>query len=190
MAQVTQIQFAAVDRARAALKQYEEATGEALNVDPALMVESVAKERFTLSATERPFLENMMDQAQLLAQFVGQSDWTILVGPTTSSFITSDAAFVSVPPRDRDLTATGSGYELPGVIHYFSLTERMCLELRHGYSGYRYQHVDRRYMRAVNRNIAANSDRFVIGRADRHLETPVKDCGLIKWTIPVASRLT
>jgi hypothetical protein len=108
MKEMMKVQFANVDRARQALNLYTEQTGEILAAAPESFVESIAQQRFRLKATERPFLEHMMRLAGSLAEFVAESDWTTLVAPSTSGFITSDSAFVSVPPRDADLATTGS----------------------------------------------------------------------------------
>lgn len=174
------VQFANVERVQSALHHYQEATGESLNVEAASMVDSIATNRVRIraAATERPFLESMFDQAKLLAGFVAKSNWTILISPPGAGFISSDVPLVSLPPPNLDLTDTGIGYGIPGGINYFALSNKMCLEMRFGGYCYRYVNVDRRYVRMVNRNIAATSDRFVISSSDRQIKSIVDDCGL------------
>ena len=181
------LEFLNVDRAKATLERDSKSMKEAAALDPEVMVKYVNSPDFNIEATERPFLETMVRSGRELAEFIANSDWTLLTTPATSAFITSDNAFVPLPPRSLDLSKIGSGYGIPGTVNYFPVTKHTCLKLRYGGSGYRHRSTDGRFVRAVNRNIAATADRFIIGPSQRQLESLVEDCGIDK--MPYSERV-
>jgi hypothetical protein len=69
----------------------------------------------------------------------------------------------------------GMSYGVPGATSYFPMTQAICLRVRHGDYGFSYQNVDSRTVRTVNHNIAANSDRFIMGPYLRQLEAIVEE---------------
>ena len=71
----------------------------------------------------------------------------------------------------------GVGYGVPGVANYFPLTGRLRVRFRRTSHAFRYQSVDSRTVRVVNHNIAANSDRFIIGKELWQLEAIVQKSG-------------
>jgi len=173
------LQFLNVDRAKDTLERDSKVI-DVTGLDPEGMVKYVSSPNFSVEATERPFLEMMFHIGNGLAQFIANSDWTILIGPVTSAFITSDNAFVPLLPRNLDITKIGSGYGVPGTVNYFPLTKRTCLELRYGDTGYRQRNVDGRFVRTINRNIAATAERFIIGSSERQMRSLVRDCAIDK----------
>jgi Protein of unknown function (DUF4238) len=100
MEQAMQMQFANVDRATTILKEVAEWSGKPVEVEPASMVKAVRQRGIKITATERPFLQNMFEISTRFAGWMGQSaDWSFLVAPTTHPFILCDHPFTSVPPE-------------------------------------------------------------------------------------------
>lgn len=173
--QYARVQFATMERATAALERLEAQTGHHISASPESMVDSILNRKIRFTATERPFLEHMLRHAEVLSQWIEDAEWTILVAPQSSGFIVCDHPFVSVPPEGA--TLEGMGYGVPGARSYFPLTERLCLSLRHGDFGYAFRSLDSRTVRVINHNIAANSDRFIMGPNARQLEAVINKSG-------------
>ena len=71
----------------------------------------------------------------------------------------------------------GVGPGLPGVVSYFPITKRLCLKLHYARFAMRYWDIDSLYVRLVNRNVAANSERFIMGCDKQQLEDIVVSSG-------------
>jgi hypothetical protein len=175
MDQAMRMQFANVDRATATLNELAAWSGETVELEPASMVKAVLNKEIKIAATERPFLENMFEMAARLGGWMGDADWSFLVAPTTHPFILCDHPFTSVPPEGIALDGVGPG--LPGVVSYFPITKRLCLKLYYGRFAMRYWDIDSLYVRLINRNIAANSERFIMGSNRQQLEDIVLSSG-------------
>jgi hypothetical protein len=173
--QAARIAFATQERAARVLGQLEKAIGEPSGVTPESMVEAVQGRRLTLKATERPFLQNMIQQSESIAKVIESLDWQVLIAPGSSGFITSDNPLVLVAPKefDSERFGDGIGFGIPGAIKYFPLTRRLCLRLGDLDSGFVYTNVDSEMVRVVNHNVAAHSDRFIIGPDRNQLESVI-----------------
>jgi hypothetical protein len=71
----------------------------------------------------------------------------------------------------------GVGPGLPGVVNYSPITKRLCLKLYYGQFAMRYWDIDSLYVRLVNRNVAANSERFIMSSNKQQLEDIVASSG-------------
>jgi len=174
MEQALRMQFANVDRATAAFSQLAK-TGKKVDVDPASMVKAVLNREIKIAATERPFLENMFEMALRLAGWMGRADWSFLVAPMSHPFILCDNPFTAVPAEGMALEGVGPG--CPGVVNYFPITKRLCLRLYYGRFDTRFWDIDSLYVRLVNRNVAANSERFIMGSNRHQLEDIISSSG-------------
>jgi Protein of unknown function (DUF4238) len=106
---------------------------------------------------------------------MGRADWCFLVAPTTHPFILCDHPFTSVPPQGIPLDGIGPG--LPGVVSYFPISKRLCLKFYFGEFATKFLDIDSLYVRLVNRNVAANSERFIMGTSREQLEDIVVSTG-------------
>jgi len=174
--ELSRITFANVQRAKAVMEQHERETGEALQVTPESMVESVQGEKFEIVATETAFLTNMMEQAMSLTRVLLRVDWEVLVACEGTGFIICDCPVVVVPPRGSDQV----GFLVPGSAKYFPLSRHLCLRLGEPGKSRRRRRIDKEAVRIVNQNIAANSERFVMGPSKVQLENIVSRSGSAK----------
>jgi hypothetical protein len=170
------MQFGTLKRAESALKELESQNGES-DISAEAMVDAVVNKKVKAKANETAFLRHMFEQANTLGLWLEDSQWTFLVAPHSSGFIVCDHPFVSVPAEGTVLD--GMSYGVPGATSYFPITQALCLRVRHGDYGFSYQNVDSRTVRTVNHNIAANSDRFIMGSNRRQLEAIVEKSGCV-----------
>jgi hypothetical protein len=167
--ELNRIAFANVERAKALMERYARDTGEAMNVTPESMVEMVRGKHVEITATEVPFLTNMIEQSMSLARLLIRFDWEVLVAPDETSFIICDCPVVVVPPKG----SVQVGFAVPGTAKYFPLSRHQCLRVGKQGRMRRHKRVDKETVRIVNQNIAANSERFIMGPSRVQLENVV-----------------
>lgn len=167
--ELSRVSFANVERARALMERYARNTGEPMKVTPESMVEAVQGKHIEITATEVPFLTNMLEQSMSLARLLLRLDWELLVASDETGFIICDCPVVVVPPNgSRDV-----GFVVPGSAKYFPLSRDLCLRLGDPGTVRRRRKIDKETVRTVNQNIAANSERFVMGPSKVQLENVV-----------------
>lgn len=150
---------ASVGRMRSVLEGYARATGKSVDVSAESMVEAVRGGHIEVVATEQPFLQGIFTQAENISAVIEQLDWQILMTPPDTGFVICDSPVVVVPPRGvKDV-----GFLVPGTVIYFPLTYSYCLRLGHAGRSFSYRKVSKETARIINHNIAANSERFVMG---------------------------
>ena len=160
------IAFTNVERAQAVLENIARDTGEPVTVTPESMVEWVQGKHFKIKATEAAFLTTMLEQSVSLSKLLGRLDWEILIASDETGFILCDCPVVVVPPKGgKDV-----GFLIRGSAKYFPLTRRLCLRLGDRERSRRVRKIDRDVVRIVNQNIAANSERFIMGPSREQLE--------------------
>jgi hypothetical protein len=137
------------------------------------MVDAILNKRIKPVATERPFLDQMFRMGVEFGQLIMRSQWLILEAPQSSGFITSDDPFTIVPPRGSSQV----GVAVPGTALFYPINKRYCVQLRFPGSGINFLKIDSNGVRIVNHNLAANSERFVIGSNRTQLEAVVKRSG-------------
>jgi hypothetical protein len=173
--QYIRIGFSDVERARQLIANYEKGTGEKMGPIAEELVEVVRSGGISVEATETGFLSLMTGAARDLAEVVNRVRWCVLEAPAKTGFITCDDPFVTVPPpSNKD---NGVGIALPGSKSYFPLTRRFCLEvepLPHTVTG---RKTGAHGTRLINKNIAANSDRFILGPDESQLRAIVNSSG-------------
>lgn len=171
--ELCRVAFANVERAQSILEQVERETGKVINLTPESMVESIREKHFEIVATETTFLTTMTDQAMRLSKILQHLDWEMLIASDETGFIVCDCPVVVVPPKgSRDV-----GFMVPGSAKYFPLSRQLCLRL--GEPGKRrwLRKLDKDGVRTVNLNIAANSERFIMGPSRIQLENVVNRSG-------------
>jgi len=165
--------FANVERAEQVLKKYADETGKPIDVSPESMVEFVHGNHMKVSATEIAFLKSIIRQAASLSHLIKNLDWQILEADAATGFIICDSPVVVVPPK----SIAAVGFAVPGSVKYFPLTRRLCLRLGDFGSGVAVRAIDRETVRIINQNIAANSERFIMGPDRAQLEILVGRSG-------------
>jgi hypothetical protein len=171
--QLSRMSFANVERAKAIIERYERETGESLNITPESMVADIQGKHLQFVATEVPFLTNMLEQAVNLSKVITGLSWEILIAPDDTGFIICDCPLVVVPQKGR----INVGFLVPGCVKYFPLTRRLCLRLGEAGKTRKHRRVDKKTVRIINQNIAANSERFIMGPSRLQLENVVTRSG-------------
>ena len=174
--ELSKVAFANVDRARSLMERYAGDTDIPSTVTPESMVQFVHGDHFQVVATETAFLANMMKQATRLTEVLLQLDWEVLIASRETGFIICDCPVVVVPPKGEEQV----GFAVPGSAKYFPLSRHLCLRLGDPGRRRRLRRLDKESVRIVNQNIAANSERFVIGPSRVQLENIVGRSGSAK----------
>jgi len=157
--EMMRLMAANVGRMRSVLERYSLETGKSVNVSAESMVEAVKSDGLEIVATEVPFLQSMFRHADNLRKVIQGLDWQILLAPPQTSFIICDNPIVVVPPSGtKDV-----GFAVPGAVKYFPLTYRFCLRLGDIGNSFSYRKISKEKVRVINFNIAANSERFIMG---------------------------
>jgi uncharacterized protein DUF4238 len=100
----------------------------------------------------------------------------VLVASDETGFIISDCPVVVVPPKGSDQV----GFLVPGSAKYFPLSRHLCLRLGEPGTSRKHRRMDKEAVRIVNQNIAANSERFIMGPPRVQLENIVSRSGSAK----------
>jgi hypothetical protein len=155
------------ERMQATIDNYVRDTGKNIDVSAKSLVEAVQQNQLHVTANKSVSLESMVEQAKLVSNFLETLPWQILEAPVDSGFIICDNPVTVVPPWGVD----NIGFGIPGTVIYFPLTRRLCL--RAGGIGPKLatRPINRDITQVINRNIAANSERFMMGPLKGQLET-------------------
>jgi Protein of unknown function (DUF4238) len=104
--------FGNLERAAASLREYAARTGEELGVTAESMVEAVTSGEVIAVATERPFLQSVLERSQKVAEVFRGLDIKILVSPPQVGFVLSDnpVTLVSRP-------GVRAGFRTPRKLH-------------------------------------------------------------------------
>lgn len=153
--------FSNAQRASDILADYEKQTGEQVGLTPEASVELVQSGAFIIKANEKEFLWQMLLQSKTITNLVSEYEWLILEASTNSGFITCDDPLVTVPPSEYG--GANVGIAIPGAVTYFPLTRRFCLRIERRGHAIRFRRIGAYATRQVNKNIAANSHRFILG---------------------------
>jgi hypothetical protein len=169
MEELSRVTFANVERAKAVLEKYARDTGKSVDVTPESMVEAIQGKHLEFVATEVPFLTNMMEQAISLSKLLVRLDWEVLLASEETGFIICDCPVVVVPPKGSNEV----GFLVPGSAKYLPLSRHLCLRLGEPGKSRSYRKIDKEAARIVNMNIAAHSERFIMGASRAQLENIV-----------------
>ncbi len=162
--------FGTLERAKASLRRYAADRAEELGVTPESMVKAVTSGAVRATATERPFLESIMEQSEKLTDVFRSLDIKILISPPQVGFVLSDNPVTVVPPPG----VSAAGFQSPRTFTFVPLTRSLCLRLGQRGSGKGPKNIDREKVRYINENTASNSDRFVMGPSKIQLESVIR----------------
>jgi hypothetical protein len=159
-----------VERMRSIIQRYARDTGKPITLSAESMVEAVRGGHVKATATEVPFLQGIFSQAKSLSGVIRQLDWQILEAPSTTGFVICDSPVVVVPPRG----VNDVGFLVPGAVKYFPLTRRYCLRLGDAGGAFVHRTVGKGTVQIINYNIAASSERFIMGPEKAQLVSVVR----------------
>jgi len=159
------------ERMQHAIDDYERNTGGKINVPAKALTEAVQDNQLVVKANKSVSLEAMVEQAKTISQFVEPLPWQILEASVDSGFIICDSPVTVAPPSGVNDIGVG----IPGTVTYFPLTRRLCLRVGGDGPALESRSIDRNTVRVINRNIAANSERFIMGPLKCQLETIIAE---------------
>jgi hypothetical protein len=108
-----------------------------------------------------------------LSERLALLDWEVLVASEETGFIICDCPVVLVPPKGSNEV----GFLVPGSAKYMPISRHLCLRLGEPGRSRSYRKIDKEAVRIVNMNIAANSERFIMGPSRVQLANVVSRSG-------------
>ena len=159
-----------VGRMQSVLDRYSRDTGESVNVTAESMVKAVREKGIKVEATEMPFLSHIFSQAESTFKIMAQLSWQTLIAPQNVGFITCDNPLAVVPPEGCPLV----GFFIPGTVSYFPLSRQICVRLDSSGKPFGNRKISKEKVQVINRNIASNSERFVMGSDKAQLISAIK----------------
>lgn len=162
-----------VGRMQSILDRYSRDTGEVIDVSAESMVEAVREHKIQVKATETAFLNHIFSQAESTFKLIERLDWQVLIAPQTTGFITCDNPLTVVPPEGCPTV----GFFIWGTVSYFPLSRQICVRLDRSGKPICCRKISKETVQMINRNVAANSDRFVMGPDKAQLISAIKYSG-------------
>jgi len=162
-----------VGRMQSVLDRYSRDTGKSINASAESMVKAVTEKGLKVEATETAFLSHIFSQAESTFKLMAQLFWQVLIAPQNAGFITCDNPLTVVPPEGCPLV----GFFVPGTVSYFPLSRQICVRLDGAGKPFGSRKISKETVQAINRNIAANSERFVMGPDKAQLVSTIKQSG-------------
>lgn len=148
------------------------------NVTAGTIREFVERDAYSIHVPQEHSIKAMVELLPRIADLLGIMDWVVLHAPANKAFITSDEPFVLMPPPRLANSIYGAGLATPGAMKFFPLTSRACLGLLDMSKGRRSAVVrlpaDGEMVRAINVNISANCERFVLSHSEPLLRSIVR----------------
>jgi len=175
-AETMRLMAVSVGRMQSVFDRYSRETGEPNNSSAESMVEAIRENRIRPVATEGPFLHHIFGQAEDISKIIDRLDWQILIAPYNAGFLICDNPVVVVPPEG----CNSVGFLVPGTVAYFPLGSRYCLRLSISDHSFSYRKISKESVQRINRNIAANSERFVMGPEKAQLMSTVRLSGSVE----------
>jgi hypothetical protein len=125
----------------------------------------VQQDRYDIEFPRVQTLHMMLHFGETLWKYFVQMDWHVLHSPKDSSFITSDAPFVLVPSKKEIRSPYDNlvGIAIPGVLKLIPLGRTCLLAITDRGKALTHKAVDRHQVRVLNKAIALNAYRFLIG---------------------------
>jgi hypothetical protein len=162
-----------VGRMQSVLDRYSRDTGKSINVSAESMIKAVRDKGLEVRATEMAFLGHIFSQAESTFKLIGHLDWQVLIAPKGAGFITCDNPLTVVPPEG----CAAVGFFVSGTVSYFPLNCQFCVRLDKSRRPFGYRKISKETVQVINRNIAANSERFVMGPEKAQLMSAIKHSG-------------
>jgi hypothetical protein len=171
--EMMRVAFSNTDRARMMMDRYLEESDIDPMVTPESMVAAVRGKHIRAHATETAFLQNMMHMAVEISNVLSRLNMEVLISPDGTGFMLCDSPFALIPAKNTQHI----GFLIPGNVKYLPVSRKLCFRASEPGTQRRYRKVARETVRIINHNIAANSERFIMGPEKRQLEAIVERSG-------------
>ncbi len=117
-------------------------------------------------------IQHMIDMAPLIVPELLKLNWEVLCAPENSSFVISDNPYFII--GKSMIPGGGVGLRTPGSRKLIPLSPKVCLMMTDPGNQVYWKNIDRKFVRAINCNIAERCDRFLIAKDRPWLERLVK----------------
>ena len=178
---LTKRQFSSVEATKKIIEEMDNAGIDPDNkTSPREVFDFVQEGDYTVTTGHEDFIGTMLSVGMKIAEHIQQMEWKYLFAPNGSSFITSDSPLFFIPPKDyaKKHPFEGVGIATPGVVKIIPLTPRVCLSIGDTGTKVSSRVIEKKQVRAINRLVASNSDRFVYAKDKPLLERIVEDRNL------------
>jgi hypothetical protein len=157
------------------IRKFEQETGKKLDVPPAIAFEMLHSQDLMYVPHRNETIGAMLRLSTEVAPVFAEMTWTVLHAPPKRSYLTSDAPFVTYPPRGWDPQGLmGVGLLTPGVENVVPLTSKVALAITHGDKGVRHLPASDFSVQITNHGVARRSDRYIISPSEKLLRSVVR----------------
>ena len=167
---VNEREISSVERAAYWLRRHEEKTGEKLEITPEQVYEYFSAGQYDVVLEQGAVVHRMFEAALGFAKLLPVMAWIVGVAPENTSFITTDAPFVTIPPEKHK---GPYGFGTPGAVTLVPLSQRSCLCIGGTAMLVAYSDLPKSQVREVNIGLAQGCERFVIARDETLLRNIV-----------------
>lgn len=183
--------FHSVEQTQRILDHHRSKHPNAGNVTAESFHEFVQDERYDIEVSRSRTLQSMMQLGETLWQYFAQMNWIVFHPPSDTSFITTDAPFVPIPPRSDGTSPYANlvGVALPGVRKFVPLSNRALLLMLDKGDELGHVTISRAQVRGLNLMMAVSSFRYVIASEEALLRSVVKKSRLQEKTWAPRMRL-
>jgi hypothetical protein len=164
-------------------EDYARATGRTIDMAEAREIfDVIHNDGFAIKAPRQNNIKMMLEIAVKLGEAIVAMDWTIYSTTSHCAFVTSDNPFLVLPPAGSDSTLTGTGPLSPGATCLIPLSSKTLLCVCKNGSGlFKYVKATRDFVRFVNIQVVAVSNRFFVARDEALLRKLVKVTKADQW---------
>ena len=167
---VNEREISSVERAAYWLRRHEEKTGAKLKITPEQVYEYFSAGQYNVVLEQSAVVRRMFEAALALGEVLPAMSWLVGVAPEDTSFITTDAPFVTTPPEKH---SGPYGFGTPGAVTLVPLSQRSCLCIGGQAMLVAYSDLPKSQVREVNIALAQGCERFVIARDETLLRNTV-----------------
>jgi hypothetical protein len=169
---VNKVKFHSIEQTQAVLDDYKATNPDKDKLSAEELYEIVQKDEYNIEFGRANTIDAMLDLAQLLTKYFCKMHWLVYHAPRQTSFVTTDSPFIIFPPtgRPKDTFFRGVGIITPGANKIIPLTQTTTLIMLDPGEFTVHQQVSRRFVRAINLNLASQCFRFVISRDEALLK--------------------
>ena len=156
------------------VKQYGEKAGET-KLTAKSMFEFIHHDKFRIQVHRNTVISALLDLAQKVTSEVAMMDWVVVHTHPSSAFITTDEpiGFI-VPDEFRQSGEPVLGLASQKIVKLVPLSQRVALMLGQFGGGFGHMGMRRDQVRFVNKLVASECDRYVIGRDKALVQSVVK----------------
>jgi hypothetical protein len=173
--ELNRIRFPSPDALRAAMETSNLSEEERAGFNADLMFEMIQTGDYYKELTQHGRTMSLLDHAAPLLDSFREMRWIIGHADENTAFITSDFPVVMLrSPNIEQESNAAIGYLTPGIRKAFPLSSRSCLYMDGTGDGLLHANFSRMDVRLTNLEVAAQCERYVLGRDMQHVENIVR----------------